>query len=71
MYIYFVMLWHEQIDKEQTNKIISMIETGKNQGAQLLAGGTKVGDRGYFVAPTVFANVEDHMTIAREEVNTN
>ncbi|KAK9299420.1 hypothetical protein QLX08_007580 [Tetragonisca angustula] len=57
-----------QIDAEQTNKIISMIETGKNQGAQLLAGGTKIGDRGYFVAPTVFANVEDHMTIAREEI---
>ncbi|KOX70125.1 Aldehyde dehydrogenase, mitochondrial [Melipona quadrifasciata] len=57
-----------QIDEEQTKKIISMIETGKDQGAKLLAGGTKIGDKGYFVAPTVFGNVEDHMTIAREEI---
>lgn len=45
-----------------------MIQSGKDQGASLLTGGERIGDRGYFVAPTVFANVEDDMTIAKEEV---
>ncbi|CAL7939282.1 unnamed protein product [Xylocopa violacea] len=57
-----------QIDEEQRNRIMSMIETGKQQGAELVSGGTTVGDKGYFVAPTVFANVDDHMTIAKEEI---
>lgn len=57
-----------QIDEEQRNRIMSLIETGKQQGAKLVSGGTTVGDRGYFVAPTVFANVDDHMTIAKEEI---
>ncbi|XP_015435958.1 PREDICTED: aldehyde dehydrogenase, mitochondrial [Dufourea novaeangliae] len=57
-----------QIDEEQTNKIMSMIEQGKKQGAKLVSGGSRVGDKGYFIAPTVFANVTDDMTIAREEI---
>ncbi|CAK9812108.1 Aldehyde dehydrogenase, mitochondrial [Anthophora plagiata] len=57
-----------QIDEEQANRIMSLIETGKDQGAELVSGGTRIGDKGYFVAPTVFANVTDDMTIAREEI---
>lgn len=57
-----------QIDEEQTNKIMSMIKAGQDQGAKLVSGGTRIGDKGYFVAPTVFANVSDDMTIAKEEV---
>lgn len=57
-----------QIDEEQTNKIISLIETGKKEGAQLLTGGGRLYDKGYFVQPTVFANVKDDMTIAIEEI---
>lgn len=57
-----------QIDEDQLNKIMRLIETGKNQGACLVTGGERVGDRGYFVAPTVFADVKDDMTIAREEI---
>lgn len=48
-----------------------MIETGKTQGAKLVSGGTRIGDKGYFVAPTVFADVADHMTFAKEEVYMN
>lgn len=44
------------------------IDLGKKEGADLRVGGARVGDKGYFVAPTVFANVEDKMTIAREEI---
>lgn len=50
------------------NKILGMIESGKKQGASLVTGGSRVGDKGYFVQPTVFANVKDDMTIAKEEV---
>ncbi|KAG7210299.1 hypothetical protein KM043_011841 [Ampulex compressa] len=57
-----------QIDEEQLNRIMSLIESGKSQGAKLITGGTRVHDKGYFVAPTVFADVKDDMTIAREEI---
>lgn len=57
-----------QIDQEQMEKIFSMIKSGKDQGAELVSGGTRVGDKGYYVAPTVFANVTDDMTIAKEEI---
>lgn len=45
-----------------------MIEAGKNEGAQLEAGGSQIGEEGFFVQPTVFSNVTDNMTIAKEEV---
>lgn len=45
-----------------------MIESGKKEGAKVEAGGSQVGDTGYFVYPTVFSNVTDDMRIAREEV---
>lgn len=48
-----------------------MIESGKQEGAKVEAGGSKVGDTGYFIYPTVFSDVTDNMIIAREEVNTN
>ncbi|XP_076293776.1 aldehyde dehydrogenase [Lasioglossum baleicum] len=57
-----------QIDEEQMEKIISMINSGKEQGAELVSGGNRIGDKGYYVAPTVFANVTDDMTIAKEEI---
>lgn len=49
---------------------MSMIDSGKNEGANLVLGGERIGNKGYFVAPTVFADVKDNMTIAKEEVNT-
>ena len=57
-----------QVDQEQLNKILSYVDIGKKEGAKLVAGGTQVGDRGFFVAPTVFADATDNMKIAREEV---
>lgn len=58
-----------KIDEDQLNKIMNLIQSGKNEGANLVTGGERIGDRGYFVAPTVFANVKDDMTIAKEEVS--
>nr|ABV69001.1 aldehyde dehydrogenase [Drosophila melanogaster]ABV69002.1 aldehyde dehydrogenase [Drosophila melanogaster]ABV69003.1 aldehyde dehydrogenase [Drosophila melanogaster]ABV69004.1 aldehyde dehydrogenase [Drosophila melanogaster]ABV69005.1 aldehyde dehydrogenase [Drosophila melanogaster] len=58
-----------QVNEEQMEKILGMIKTGKKQGAKLVAGGSRPeGLPGYFVQPTVFADVQDDMTIAREEI---
>lgn len=59
-----------QVDEDQFNKILALIKTGKKEGAKLLTGGQRYGDRGYFIQPTVFGDVTDDMTIAREEVIT-
>jgi aldehyde dehydrogenase (NAD+) len=57
-----------QVDQTQFDKVMGYIETGKSEGAHLLAGGKRVGDRGYFIEPTVFAAVENDMKIAQEEI---
>ncbi|ACK72140.1 Aldehyde Dehydrogenase [Gloeothece citriformis PCC 7424] len=57
-----------QVDQDQFDKVMSYIESGMRQGANLLCGGHRVGDRGYFIEPTVFADVEDEMQIAQEEI---
>lgn len=57
-----------QIDDEQFNKILTLIEKGKQEGAKLECGGRRSGETGRFVEPTVFSNVSDHMSIAKEEI---
>ena len=57
-----------KVDKDQAEKILSMIESGQREGAKLCTGGNRVDRKGYFIEPTVFADVQDEMTIAKEEV---
>ena len=57
-----------QVDGIQMDKILNYIDVGQKEGAKLLTGGKRVGAKGFFVEPTVFAGVEDHMTIAKEEI---
>ncbi|KUF81451.1 Aldehyde dehydrogenase [Phytophthora nicotianae] len=57
-----------QIDETQFEKILGYIEEGKKEGAKLLAGGKRHGNKGWFIEPTVFSDVTDDMTIAREEI---
>ena len=57
-----------QISAHQRDKILKYIESGKKEGAKLLTGGDKHGSKGYFIQPTVFADVTDEMTIAKEEI---
>ncbi|RZC35455.1 retinal dehydrogenase 1, partial [Asbolus verrucosus] len=57
-----------QIDKPSLDKILRLIQSGKEEGAKLEVGGEQVGTEGYFVQPTVFSNVTDDMTIAKEEI---
>ena len=57
-----------QVDDRQFEKVLKYVDIGKNEGAQLLTGGKRFGDRGYFVEPTVFSGVTDDMQIARDEI---
>ncbi|PRS35414.1 betaine-aldehyde dehydrogenase [Bacillus sp. RJGP41] len=56
------------VSEEQQNRVMGYIEKGKNEGAEVLVGGNKLGEQGYFVSPTIFAGVEEDMTIAKEEI---
>lgn len=57
-----------QVDQTQLERVLGYIEKGNQEGAKLTTGGGRVGDKGYFVEPTVFCDVHDHMTIAQEEI---
>jgi aldehyde dehydrogenase (NAD+) len=57
-----------QVSQEQFDRIMGFIDAGKKEGAKLLCGGKRFGDRGYFIEPTVFSDVKDEMKIAREEI---
>jgi aldehyde dehydrogenase (NAD+) len=57
-----------QVDRAQFDKVMGYIESGQGEGAKLAWGGKRVGNRGYFIEPTVFADVQDGMKIAREEI---
>jgi aldehyde dehydrogenase (NAD+) len=59
------------VSKVQFDKIQRLIQAGIDEGAELVTGGTGLPaslKRGYFVRPTVFANVRNDMSIAREEI---
>jgi aldehyde dehydrogenase (NAD+) len=57
-----------QVDRAQFDKILKYIELGKREGARCLTGGTRVGDKGYFIEPTLFDGVSDEMAIAKDEI---
>ena len=59
------------VSEIQYNKIKNLIDIGIKEGATLVAGGTNAPEgynKGYYVEPTIFANVTNDMTIAREEI---
>lgn len=56
------------VSKKQQERVLSYIKSGIEEGAKLVAGGVKEFEKGYFVAPTVFADVTDNMKIAQEEI---
>uniref|UniRef100_A0A0E0LAB1 Aldehyde dehydrogenase domain-containing protein n=2 Tax=Oryza TaxID=4527 RepID=A0A0E0LAB1_ORYPU len=57
-----------QIDDEQFNKILRYIKYGMDSGANLVTGGDRLGDKGYYIQPTIFSDVQDNMKIAQEEI---
>ena len=56
------------VSDAQMDRVLGYIDQGKAEGARLVCGGTRAGATGCFVQPTVFADVTDEMTIAREEI---
>jgi len=59
------------VSEQQMNTVLGYIESGKKEGAKLVAGGNRVsvdGGRGFFVEPTVFDAVDNNMKIAQEEI---
>lgn len=59
------------VTAEHFERVSGFIAKGKSEGAQLAYGGEKLGGdlaKGYFVAPTIFADVNNRMTIAQEEI---
>ncbi|MFV2119804.1 aldehyde dehydrogenase family protein, partial [Streptomyces sp. Act-28] len=57
------------VSAAQRDRVVSYIEKGLAEGARIVAGGSRPPlERGYYVAPTVFADVTPDMTIAREEI---
>jgi phenylacetaldehyde dehydrogenase len=56
------------ISARQLGRVMSYIESGRESGAALSLGGSRVGSKGYFVEPTVFSNVANDMKIAQEEI---
>jgi len=57
-----------QVSQEQFDRILGYIEAGKKEGAKLTTGGNRVGKKGYFIQPTIFADCKDSMKIVREEI---
>ncbi|PWA10395.1 betaine-aldehyde dehydrogenase [Pueribacillus theae] len=56
------------VSDKQQNRVMNYIQKGQEEGAEMLTGGSNPFDKGYFVEPTIFAAVEDDMTIAKEEI---
>lgn len=59
------------VSQQQLERVTHYIATGKQEGARITTGGNRAGDdlaAGYFVQPTIFDQVSDQMTIAREEI---
>lgn len=57
-----------QTSKTQLDKILHYIDIGKKDGATLVTGGKRLDRPGYFIAPTVFADVKEDMQVVKEEI---
>ena len=56
------------VSDEQLDRVLGFIEAGEKQGAKTVIGGHRVGDRGYFVEPTLLTNVRPGMKVVDEEI---
>ena len=57
-----------QTSQMQLEKILSYVEIGKKEGATLITGGERLGNKGYFIKPTIFGDVKEDMRIVKEEI---
>lgn len=56
------------ISEKQMKSILDYVDIGQKEGASLVTGGERVGRRGYFISPAVFAGVKHEMRISQEEI---
>lgn len=56
------------IHPEHEAKVLSYFQAARNEGATIAAGGEKIGDTGCYVAPTLFTDARNDMTVAQEEI---
>jgi len=57
-----------QVDELQFDRVMGYIQKGKDEGATVSLGGARHGTKGYFIQPTIFTDVDDEMTVAKEEI---
>lgn len=57
-----------QINEGQLNKICACVDAGVKEGARVLVGGKRYGDKGAFMQPTLLVDVKNDMTVAQEEI---
>ncbi|KAM6514493.1 aldehyde dehydrogenase (NAD(P)(+)) ald5 [Fusarium solani] len=57
-----------QVSKLQYDRIMSYIDSGKSEGATVVTGGSRHGEKGYFIQPTIFSDVRPDMKIMQEEI---
>ncbi|KAH9475743.1 Aldehyde dehydrogenase [Psilocybe cubensis] len=57
-----------QVSKVQFDRVMNYIESGKQEGANVIIGGERHGDQGYFIKPTLFTETTPQMKIVREEI---
>ncbi|KAF2359944.1 Aldehyde dehydrogenase domain [Trinorchestia longiramus] len=57
-----------QVSQNQMNKILQYVASGVKEGAKVQCGGSRWGEKGFYVEPTVFSDVTDDMIIAKEEI---
>jgi phenylacetaldehyde dehydrogenase len=56
------------VSQEQLNRVCGYLESGFSEGAKAVVGGTRIGDKGYFVKPTVLVNTKENMKVVQEEI---
>ncbi|KIP05757.1 hypothetical protein PHLGIDRAFT_91685 [Phlebiopsis gigantea 11061_1 CR5-6] len=57
-----------QVSQQQYDRIMEFIDSGKQQGAKVVAGGERWGTEGYFIKPTIFTETKNTMRIVQEEI---
>jgi phenylacetaldehyde dehydrogenase len=56
------------VSQEQLDRVCGYLDAGAREGARAVTGGKRVGDKGYFVAPTVMVDTKPQMKVVREEI---
>ena len=56
------------VSARQRERVFEYIDAGREQGAEVLTGGNRYGDKGYFMEPTILTGTEPHMRVVREEI---